>query len=47
MIFDLTTNSVAYIFSKNNLDTAQINLANVKYEYALRVKVLAYDQNKI
>jgi outer membrane protein len=41
------SNSVAYIISKNNLDTAQINLANVKYEYALRVKVLAYYQNKI
>jgi outer membrane protein len=33
---------IEYIVSKNNLDNARINLANVKYEYALRVKVLEY-----
>ena len=36
------SNSVDYIISKNNLDNAQINLANVGYEYLLRVKVLEY-----
>lgn len=36
------SNSVEYIISKNNLDDAQINLANVGYEYILRVKVLEY-----
>ncbi|MCG2419347.1 TolC family protein [Aequorivita sp. F47161] len=36
------SNSVDYIVSKNNLDNAQINLANVGYEYLLRVKVLEY-----
>lgn len=34
------SNSVAYIISKNNMDTAQINLANVNYEYALLVRIL-------
>ncbi|MGC1632782.1 MAG: TolC family protein [Gelidibacter sp.] len=36
------SNSVDYIISKNNLDNAQTNLANVNYEYALRVKILEY-----
>ena len=36
------SNSVEYIISKNNLDNAQINLANVGYEYLLRVRVLEY-----
>lgn len=36
------SNSVDYIISKNNLDNAQTNLANVKYEYAFRVKILEY-----
>lgn len=36
------SNSVDYIISKNNLDNAQINLANVRYEYILRVRVLEY-----
>ena len=36
------SNSVEYLISKNNLDNAQINLANVGYEYLLRVKVLEY-----
>ncbi|WP_339697248.1 TolC family protein [uncultured Marixanthomonas sp.] len=41
------SNSVEYIISKNNLDNAETNLANVKYEYALRVKVLEYYQGNI
>lgn len=41
------SNSVDYIISKNNLDNAQINLANVRYEYALRVKVLEYYRGNI
>jgi outer membrane protein len=36
------SNSVEYIISKNNFDNAQINLANVGYEYLLRVRVLEY-----
>ena len=36
------SNSVEYIISKNNLDNAQINFNNVKYEYLLRQKVLDY-----
>lgn len=36
------SNSTEYIVSKNNLDNARINLANVQYEYLLRVKVLEY-----
>lgn len=36
------SNSVDYIISKNNLDNAEINLANVGYEYLLRIKVLEY-----
>lgn len=36
------SNIVEYIISKNNLDRARINLANAKYEYLIRVKVLDY-----
>lgn len=36
------SNSTEYIVSKNNLDNARINLANVRYEYLLRVRVLEY-----
>src|SRR5690606_27776529 len=36
------SNSVDYIISKNNFDNAQINLANVVYEYIFRVRVLEY-----
>ncbi len=36
------SNMVEYITSKNNLDTARLNLSNAKYEYLLRVKVLDY-----
>lgn len=33
---------VEYTISKNNLENAKINLANARYEYLLRVKVLDY-----
>lgn len=36
------TNSTDYILSKNTLENARINLANTKYAYALRIKVLEY-----
>lgn len=36
------SNIVEYLTSKNNLDAAQLNLSNAKYEYILRVKVLDY-----
>lgn len=36
------SNFLNYITSKNNLDNAKVNLANAKYEYLLRVKVLDY-----
>lgn len=36
------SNIVEYITSKNNLDSARLNLSNAKYEYLLRVKVLDY-----
>ena len=36
------SNFLAYITSKNNLETAQTNLVNAKYDYLLRVKVLDY-----
>ncbi len=36
------SNFLAYITSKNNLEAAQTNLVNAKYDYLLRVKVLDY-----
>jgi len=36
------SNFLNYVTSKNNLDNAKVNLANAKYEYLLRVKVLDY-----
>ncbi|WP_432410048.1 TolC family protein [Rasiella sp. SM2506] len=36
------SNSVEYIISKNNLENAQVNIANAKYEYELRVRILDY-----
>ncbi|MBU2927324.1 TolC family protein [Winogradskyella psychrotolerans] len=36
------SNFLNYITSKNNLDSAKVNLANAKYDYLLRVKVLDY-----
>ena len=34
--------SVDYVIAKNNLDRAQINLVNAKYDYLLRKKVLLF-----
>jgi len=36
------SNIVAYIISKNNLDRSRINLANARYEFLIRVKILDY-----
>lgn len=36
------SNIVDYIISKNNLDNAKINLANARYEYIFRTKILDY-----
>ncbi|MEO1030012.1 MAG: TolC family protein [Bacteroidota bacterium] len=36
------SNFLNYVTSKNNLDNARVNLANAKFEYLLRVKVLDY-----
>ncbi|WP_405198474.1 TolC family protein [Christiangramia sp. LLG6405-1] len=36
------SNLVEYIISKNNLDRSRINLANTKYEFLIRVKILDY-----
>tara|TARA_R110002050_G_scaffold268550_1_gene410681 strand:+ start:27189 stop:27410 length:222 start_codon:yes stop_codon:yes gene_type:complete len=36
------SNIVTYLTSKNNLDSAKLNLNNTKYEYLLRVKILDY-----
>ena len=36
------SNIVEFIISKNNLDRSKINLANAKYEYLIRLKVLDY-----
>ena len=33
---------VEYIVSKNSLDQSRINLANAKFQYLLRVKVMEY-----
>lgn len=36
------SNIVEYIISKNNLDSARLNLSQTRYEYLLRVKILDY-----
>jgi len=36
------SNFLAYITSKNNLDAANTNLINAKYDYLLRIKVLEF-----
>lgn len=36
------SNFVDYIITKNNLDRARINMANTRYEYIIRVKILEY-----
>jgi outer membrane protein len=35
-------NSIDYLTAKNNLDRANLNLINAKYEYVLRIKILDY-----
>ena len=35
-------NSIDYLTAKNNLDRANINLINSKYDYVLRTKILDY-----
>ncbi|MBV7269943.1 TolC family protein [Winogradskyella sp. WHY3] len=40
------SNFLNYVTSKNNLDNAKVNLANAKYEYLLRVRVLDYYRGK-
>ena len=35
-------NSYDYLFAKNNLDRANINLINAQYDYVLRTKILDY-----
>ena len=36
------SNIVEYIISKNNLDRSRINLANARYEFLIRIKILDY-----
>lgn len=36
------SNMVEYLNSKNNLDNARVNLANARFEYLLRIKILDY-----
>lgn len=38
--------SVDYLIAKNNLDRANINLVNARYDYVLRTKILDYYQSK-
>lgn len=40
-------NSVDYLTAKNNLDRATINLAQVRYEYLFRIKILDYYQGRL
>ena len=37
---------IDYLTAKNNLDRANINLINAKYDYVLRTKILDYYQGK-
>ena len=39
-------NSIDYLTAKNNLDRANINLINAKYDLALRIKILDYYEGK-
>jgi outer membrane protein len=41
------SNFLNYITSKNNLENSEVNLANAKYDYLLRVKVLEYYRGKV
>jgi outer membrane protein len=38
--------TVDYLIAKNNLDRANINLVNARYDYVLRTKILDYYQSK-
>lgn len=40
-------NSVDYIVAKNNLDRANNNLINARYDYYIRTKILAYYQGSL
>ncbi|MDT3401680.1 TolC family protein [Mucilaginibacter terrae] len=40
-------NSVDYIVAKNNLDRANTNLINARYDYYIRTKILAYYQGNL
>lgn len=42
-----TSNFLAYVTSKNNLENAKTNETNAKYEYVLRVKVLEFYRGQI
>jgi outer membrane protein len=39
-------NSIDYVTAKNNLDRANINLINAKFDFVLRVKILDYYEGK-
>jgi outer membrane protein len=39
-------NSIDYLTAKNNLDRAEANLVNARYDYLLRTKILDYYQGK-
>ena len=39
-------NSIDYLTAKNNLDRANVNLINAKYDFVLRTKILDYYQGK-
>ena len=39
-------NPIDYLTAKNNLDRANINLINAKYDFVLRVKILDYYEGK-
>ncbi len=41
------SNFLGYVTSKNNLENAKTNLANAKYEYILRVKILEFYRGNI
>jgi len=38
---------VEYIISKNNMESAEVNLINARYEYWLRVKMLEFYRGNI
>jgi len=36
-----------FIIAKNNLDAANVNLINARYDYLIRTKILDYYQGKL